>query len=216
MAMAVKTKVSKIIAVLHELYPNPTCALFHHNAFELLVATILSAQANDKTINTVTPELFAKFPTPAAMAAAPLAEIEHLVSRVNFFHNKSKNISAMSKALVEKYHGEVPQSIEALIKLPGVARKTANVVLGTVWDIKSGIVVDTHVMRLSQLLGLSTASEAPKIERDLMAIVPQDDWILFSNLLIYHGRQICIARRPLCKNCGLNKLCPSAFRAVPF
>jgi endonuclease III len=209
-----KSKIPELLRLLEQRYGKAKVALVHEGAFELLVATILSAQCTDKRVNLVTPVLFGRFPSPEALAKAPIEEVEEIIRSTGFFHNKAKNIIAMSRALVEEHHGKVPRTMEALVALPGVARKTANVILGSAFGIASGIVVDTHVIRLSQLLGLTTASDPVQIERELMTLIPQEEWILFGHMLIHHGREICIARRPKCEECPLNKLCPSAFLAA--
>jgi endonuclease-3 len=203
-------RIGEILQRLHEDYPNATCALTHRNAFELLVATILSAQCTDERVNQVTPALFERFPTPLAMAQAEISEIEALIRSTGFFRNKAKNIQGAARQIVERFDHEVPTTMAELLTLPGVARKTANVVLGTVYGIADGVVVDTHVRRLSNRLGLTTHDNPEKIERDLMALLPRDEWIVFSHLLILHGRQICDARKPKCGLCTLNHLCPSA------
>ena len=179
-------------------YPNATCALVHRNAWELLVATILSAQCTDARVNMVTPELFRRFPTPAAMAKASLPEIEEIIRTTGFYHNKAKSISGAAKGVVERFGGKVPQTMEELLTLPGVARKTGNVVLGSGLQIAEGIVVDTHVLRLSRRLELTLNTEPKKVEQDLVKIIPKDHWIAFSHELILHGRAICIARKPRC------------------
>ena len=201
-----------LLDALAKAHPEAPCALHHRNAFELLVATILSAQCTDKRVNLVTPALFARFPTPAAMARAELGELEALVASTGFFRAKSKSLLGTSQALVTRFGGEVPKTLAELITLPGVARKTANVVLGTAYRLCEGVVVDTHVMRLSQRLGLSRATDAVRIERDLMAVWPRAAWIEGSLRLIVHGRQICLARAPKCGICPLAGLCPSAGR----
>ncbi len=203
-------RIGEILQRLHQAYPNATCALTHRNAFELLVATILSAQCTDERVNKVTPALFERFPTPLAMAQGELSEIEDLVRSTGFFRNKAKNIQGAARRLVEHFDHEVPADMAELLTLPGVARKTANVVLGTIHGIADGVVVDTHVRRLSNRLGLTTHDNPEKIERDLMALLPRAEWIVFSHLLILHGRQICDARKPKCSLCTLNHLCPSA------
>ncbi len=203
-------RIGEILQRLHQAYPNATCALTHRNAFELLVATILSAQCTDERVNKVTPALFERFPTPLAMAQGELSEIEDLVRSTGFFRNKAKNIQGAARRLVEHFDHEVPADMAELLTLPGVARKTANVVLGTIHGIADGVVVDTHVRRLSNRLGLTTHDNPEKIERDLMALLPRAEWIVFSHLLILHGRQICDARKPNCSLCTLNHLCPSA------
>lgn len=203
-------RIPEILRRLHEAYPDATCALNHRNAFELLVATILSAQCTDERVNKVTPGLFERFPTPLSMAQADRAELEDVVRSTGFYRNKAKNIQEASQRIISEYGGEVPQNMADLLTLAGVARKTANVVLGTVFGIADGVVVDTHVKRLSNRLGLTEHDDPTKIERDLMALVPKDEWINFSHMLILHGRQICDARRPQCAQCTLNDLCPSA------
>ena len=208
-----RTKIPTLLERLERKYPRATTALDHKSAFELLCATILSAQSTDKQINLVTPALFARYPNAAALAQAEPSEIEPLVYSTGFYRNKAKSIVGMARALVAKHGGEVPRTMDEMVELPGVARKTANVVLGTVFGIRSGIAVDTHVARLSELLGLSTETDPTKIERDLMALVPQEKWVEVSHLLILHGRQTCIARRPNCDACVVNDLCPSAFVA---
>lgn len=203
-------RITPIIARLHQAYPDAECALHHRNAFELLVATILSAQCTDERVNKVTPALFARFPTPEAMAGADREELEMLIRSTGFYHNKAKNIQGAAQRIVGAYGGVVPQTMDELLTLPGVARKTANVVLGVVFKIADGVVVDTHVKRLSNRLGLTTQSDPEKIERDLQAITPKAEWINLSHLLIFHGRQVCDARKPACAACTLNDLCPSA------
>lgn len=203
-------RIGEILRLLHAQYPEIECALHHRNAFELLVATILSAQCTDERVNKVTPALFARFPTPAAMAAADLIALEELVRSTGFYHNKAKNIQAAAQRIVAVYGGEVPKTMAELLTLGGVARKTANVVLGVIHRIADGVVVDTHVKRLSGRLGLTTETTPEKIERDLMVLVPQDEWIDFSHMLIFHGRQVCDARKPRCGICTLSHLCPAA------
>jgi endonuclease-3 len=203
-------RIDAIIQLLHEAYPDATCALHHNNAFELLVATILSAQCTDERVNKVTPTLFAKYPTPLAFAEADRTELEEAARSTGFYRNKAKNIQEAAQRLVQVYGGEVPASMEQLLTLAGVARKTANVVLGTAYGIAVGVVVDTHVRRLSNRLGLTQQDDAEKIERDLMALVPDAEWINFSHMLILHGRQVCDARKPNCAGCVLRQLCPSA------
>jgi endonuclease-3 len=203
-------RVAAILDILAKTYPGVVCALHHRNAWELTVATILSAQSTDARVNMVTPELFKRFPTPKAMAAAPLPEIEELIHSTGFFRNKAKSIKGAAQVVVDEFGGEVPRTMDEMLKLPGVARKTANVVLGSWYGIASGIVVDTHVMRLSRRLELTKETAPEKIERDLMTIIPQDHWINFSHELIHHGRQVCIARKPKCVDCTLEKLCNSS------
>lgn len=203
-----KRRQARVLQKLRDLYPGAQCALHYHHPFELLIATILSAQSTDKTVNQITPALFQKFPGPAAMAQAALLELEALVKPSGFFHNKAKNLKACAAALVQWHGGEVPRTMEALIQLPGVGRKTANVVLGNAFKINAGVVVDTHIQRLSQRLGLSRETTPEKIERDLMALVPQAEWTAFSHQMIQHGRQICAARKPKCNECRLAPDCP--------
>ena len=203
-------RVAAILAALQKAYPNAVCALHHRNAFELTIATILSAQTTDVGVNKATPALFKAFPTPKALASASLTEIEPLIRTTGFYRAKAKNIQGAARMLVEKFHGKVPQTIEELTELPGVARKTANVVLGSWFGIAAGVVVDTHVLRLSRRLELTKATDPKKVEQDLMKIIPQDRWIQFSHELIHHGRQVCIARKPHCVDCTLEKLCNSA------
>jgi endonuclease-3 len=200
-------RVAKIIAGLKELYPDVRCELDHENAFQLTVATILSAQSTDKRVNMVTPELFRRWPDAAALASADPAELEQVIHSTGFFRNKAKSLLGMARRLVERHDGEVPRTMEEMLELPGVARKTSNVVLGTAYGIASGVVVDTHVMRLSNLLGLTQNTDPVKIELDLQGIIPKDEWIDFSHRLIWHGRRVCIANRPKCGECPLP--CPS-------
>jgi endonuclease III len=201
---------TKILRALHQAYPTSECALFHDTPLQLLIATILSAQCTDKRVNMVTPALFARFPDAAALAEAHPSEVAELVRSTGFYQNKTKNIIACCQAIMSEHGGQVPQSMEALIKLPGVGRKTANVVLGTAWGIASGVVVDTHVKRITNLLQLTAEAHPEKIETDLNALLPREEWIAFSHMLIWHGRQVCIARRPQCAGCVLKGLCPSA------
>jgi len=205
-----KTRARKIIARLKREYPDATCALNHHSALELVVATILSAQCTDARVNMVTPHLFAKYRTAADYAAADPRVLEKEIQSTGFFRNKTKSIIGMAQALVERHAGEVPQTMQELTALPGVGRKTANVILGTWFKKNEGVVVDTHVHRLSRLLGLTRQDDPVKIEQDLMEIVRRDDWTWFSHTLIQHGRTVCIARRPRCADCVLNRLCPSS------
>ena len=205
-----KTQARKIIARLKREYPGATCALHHHSALELVVATILSAQCTDARVNMVTPHLFAKYRTAADYAAADPRVLEKEIQSTGFFRNKTKSIIGMAQALVERHGGEVPQTMEELTALPGVGRKTANVILGTWFKKNEGVVVDTHVHRLTRLLGLTRQDDPVKIEQDLMEIVPRADWTWFSHTLIQHGRNVCIARRPRCADCVVNRLCPSS------
>jgi endonuclease-3 len=205
-----KARARKILARLEQAYPEATCALHHSSALELLVATILSAQSTDARVNMVTPVLFAKYGTAAAYATVDPAALEQEIHSTGFFRNKTKSIIGMAQALVERHHGEVPDTMDALVQLPGVGRKTANVVLGTWFGKNEGIVVDTHVQRLSTLLGLTKEMSPEKIERDLMALVPRRRWTWFSHTLILHGRRVCIARRPKCEECVVSRWCPSS------
>ncbi len=201
----------KIIRLLKRAYPDATCSLNHRNAFELLIATILSAQCTDARVNIVTQDLFRKYRKPEDYLKVSAKELERDIRTTGFFRNKTKSIQGTAKVLTEQYGGEVPSTIEELLELPGVARKTANVVMGNAFGISSGVVVDTHVTRLSHRLGLSTQKTAEKIEQDLIAIVPKKDWVIFPHLMIAHGRAICKARNPLCAECVVEKLCPSSY-----
>jgi endonuclease-3 len=200
-------RVAEILKRLNELYPAVTCALTHASAWELLVATILSAQSTDVNVNRVTPELFRKYPTVEAFAALTPEQLEPDVRSTGFFRNKSKSVVGAAKKLVAEFGGQVPEDIEKLLTLPGVARKTANVVLGTWFKKAEGIVVDTHVHRISRRLELTREDDPPKIEQDLMKIIPRDRWILFSHQVIWHGRKLCIARKPKCAECALENIC---------
>lgn len=205
----VKSKrVLEIIKLLHRYYPDVRCALNFETPFQLLIATILSAQCTDERVNQVTKILFARFPDAEKMAKADLHELEHIVRPTGFFNNKAKNILACSQKLVTQYQGQVPQNLESLVELDGVGRKTANVVLGTAYGIASGVVVDTHVTRLSNRLGLVVGDNAVILERELNDLVPREEWVAFSHLLITHGRRVCRARKPDCANCFLLDLCP--------
>ncbi|MFM7374991.1 MAG: endonuclease III [Chthoniobacterales bacterium] len=199
-----------ILRILRRTYPDAHCELIHRNPFELLVATILSAQCTDVRVNMVTPALFKKYPDARSMAGADPADLENLIRSTGFYRNKAKNIRAASAALADKHQGEVPRDLDALTVLPGVGRKTANVVLGNAYGIESGVVVDTHVGRLSQRLGLTKHRDPVKIEQDLMRVVPRNSWTLWSHLLIWHGRRRCYARNPDCGHCELSGLCPTA------
>src|SRR5436189_5342385 len=205
-----RARVRKIIARLEQAYPDATCALRHNSALELLVATILSAQSTDARVNMVTPTLFAKYKTARDFASADPRVLEQEIHSTGFFRNKTRSIVGMAEALVERHGGAVPATMEELVQLPGVGRKTANVVLGTWFGKNEGIVVDTHVQRLATLLGLTKQRDPVKIERDLMTLVPRDKWTWFSHTLIRHGRRVCIARRPKCEVCVINRLCPSS------
>jgi endonuclease-3 len=203
-------RLPEIVRRLREVHPDARCALDHNNSFELLLATILSAQCTDERVNQVTPALFARYPTPAALAEADRGELEELIRPTGFFRQKARFLHESGRMIAHDYDGQVPDDMEDLTRMPGVARKTANVVLGVAFGIADGIVVDTHVKRLSQRLGLTGQSDPNKIERELMALVPRKEWIDFAHLLIFHGRRVCSARRPDCPNCVLNDLCPSA------
>jgi endonuclease-3 len=200
-------RIADLLDRLARAYPNAECALVHRSPWELLVATILSAQCTDARVNIVTPELFRIFPTPAAMAEASLPAIEELIRTTGFYHNKAKSISGAARRITEHFGGEVPRTMAELLTVPGVARKTANVVLGVAYGLAEGVVVDTHVQRLSQRLGLSTEEDPKKIEQNLMKRIPRDRWIAFSHELIHHGRQICVARKPRCAECPLETTC---------
>ena len=205
-----KARVRKIIARLEKAYPDASCALQHTSALELLVATILSAQSTDARVNLVTPALFAKYRAAQDYAGTDPKVLEQEIHSTGFFRNKTKSIIGMAQALIERHGGTVPDTMEQLVQLPGVGRKTANVVLGTWFGKNEGIVVDTHVQRLATLLGLTKQRDPVKIERDLMTLVPRDKWTWFSHTLILHGRRVCIARRPKCEICVINRLCPSS------
>lgn len=198
----------KIVRGLKKTYPVAECALDHESAFQLLAATILSAQCTDERVNKATPALFKKYPTPEKLAKGKQADVEKIVKPLGFFRAKATNLRGMAKGLVDNHGGEVPQTLEELVKLPGVGRKTASVVLGTFYGIPSGVVVDTHVRRISNLLGLTSHKNPEIIERDLMAVLPKKEWIEYSHRIIHHGRAICIARRPQCSECPLLKHCP--------
>jgi len=203
-------RVAAILDALKKAYPKAVCALNHRNAWELLVATILSAQCTDVRVNLATPALFKAFPTPKAMAAASLPELEELIRTTGFFRNKAKSIKGAGRVVDEEFDGKVPQTMEELLRIPGAARKTANVVLGSWYGIAVGVVVDTHVLRLSRRLELTKETTPEKVEQDLMRVIPQSKWIEFSHEMIFHGRQICIARKPKCADCTLERLCNSA------
>ena len=207
---SLKQRTLEILIRLKNLYPEAKCSLNYETPHQLLVATILSAQCTDERVNQVTPALFARYPDAASLAAADINDIETLIRSTGFYRNKAKNIQGASRMIVEKYNGEVPKRMELLLELPGVARKTANVVLAHAYGINAGVTVDTHVTRLSRRLGLTQQRDAIRIERDLMPLLPQADWENFSITIIYHGRAICSARKPLCDSCDLADLCPSA------
>jgi endonuclease-3 len=202
-----KARVAKILEGLDEMYGDVTCALHHSNAWELLVATILSAQCTDKRVNEVTPGLFRKYPTIADFANVNQAELANDIRSTGFFNNKSKSVIGAAKRILNDFDGEVPRTMEELLKVPGAARKTSNVVLGTAFGIASGVVVDTHVMRIARRLDLTKHNDPVTIEQDLMKIIPKDRWILFSHQVIHHGRALCIARKPKCAECKLDPIC---------
>lgn len=203
----IKTRAEQIHATLADRYPDAHCALVHRNPLELLVATILSAQCTDARVNMVTPALFARYPDAAAFADADLAELERAIQSTGFFRNKARNIQACCKALVAHHGGQVPRTLEELVPLAGVGRKTANVILGNAFGVP-GITVDTHVGRLSRRMGLTKHEDPVKVEHDLMELIPAADWTDFSHRMIFHGRQVCHARKPLCEQCDLARLCP--------
>ena len=203
-----KRQAARVAELLRHEYPDAHCSLDYRTPLELLIATILSAQCTDVRVNLVTPTLFAKYRSASDFAKASPAKLEQAIKSTGFFRNKAKSILGCCRKLVDDYGGQVPQELDDLVSLPGVGRKTANVVLGSAFGIASGVVVDTHVTRLSRRLGLTTAKDAVKIEQDLIAQLPKKEWIGFSHRLIWHGRQICVARKPRCDDCVLNKICP--------
>jgi endonuclease-3 len=207
-----RARAAEIVAKLHQTYPDVKCELDHQNPFQLLVATILSAQATDKGVNKVTPVLFARYPTPRALADAPPDDVKDIIRTTGFFNNKAKSIQGAARKLDLDFDGRVPDTMPELLTLPGVARKTANVVLGTAFGKNEGFVVDTHIARLSKRLGLSSQTDPVKIEQDLMQAVNRDDWTLAGHLIIWHGRRCCYAQKPDCAGCSINELCPSAFK----
>jgi endonuclease III len=209
-ASPAQARLPEILRLLRELHPDAKCALDFENPLQLLVATILSAQCTDERVNKVTPVLFARYPTAQALAEADREELEQIIHSTGFYRNKAKNVQEACRRIVTEYGGEVPSNMADLLSLAGVARKTANVVLGNCYAIADGIVVDTHVKRLSERLGLTTQTDPEKIERDLMAMTPQGDWIDLSHLLIFHGRRVCDARKPRCSDCAISYLCPFA------
>lgn len=209
-----KARLTRILKELDKLFPSATCALHHNNPWELLVATILSAQCTDERVNKVTPALFRKYPTVEAFAAASQEEMAMDIRSTGFFNNKAKSVIGAARKLVANFGGEVPRTMNELLTVPGAARKTASVVLGTGYGLAEGVVVDTHVQRISQRLDLTKNAEVAKIERDLMKTVPRDHWILFSHQVIHFGRQICIARKPRCASCALDPLCYSKDKAL--
>ena len=207
-----RSHAAAVYSGLLSLYPDAHCELDYKDAWQLLVATILSAQCTDRRVNMVTPVLFAKYPGPPELAAARQEDVEEIIRSTGFFRNKARNLIAMAGALVDRHDGQVPASMDDLVKLPGVGRKTANVVLGNACGINVGVVVDTHVQRLTARLGLTTETDPEKIERVLMDLFPQDTWTMLSHLLIWHGRRVCDARKPRCGDCTLATICPSAFK----
>ncbi len=202
-------RVAAILRALDEAYPDAVCALNHRSPWELLVATILSAQCTDARVNMVTPELFRRFPTPAATAKATLPQLEELIRSTGFFRNKAKSIQGAAKKITEEFGGQVPQTLAELITIPGAARKTANVVLGVSFGKAEGVVVDTHVFRIARRLELAKGETVEKVEQELMQVLPRDRWISFSHQIIHHGRQVCVARNPKCDRCNLEQLCRS-------
>lgn len=209
-----KARLQKILAELDKLFPEATCALHHENAWQLLVATILSAQCTDERVNKVTPGLFQKFPTVEDLASVPQDELAQEIRTCGFFNNKARSIIGAAKKVQGEFGGEVPKTLDELLTVPGAARKTANVVLGTAYGIASGVVVDTHVQRITNRLDLTKNADPVKIEQDLMKIVPQDRWILFSHQVIHFGRQICVARKPRCGSCPLDPVCYAKDKAL--
>jgi len=209
-----KARVQLILKTLDEMYPDATCALIHRNPWELLVATILSAQCTDKRVNEVTPGLFRKYPTPRDFAAVRPEALANDIRSTGFFNNKAKSIVGAAKKIVDEFGGKVPRTLEELITVPGAARKTANVVLGTAYGIASGIVVDTHVQRIARRLDLTKQTDPVKVEQDLIKIIPRERWILFAHQIIYHGRALCIARKPKCAECKLDPICYAADKTI--
>ncbi|MGC1618956.1 MAG: endonuclease III [Candidatus Acidiferrum sp.] len=207
-------RVAAILAKLDEAYPDATCELKHENAFQLLISTILSAQCTDVRVNQVAETLYKKYPTPETFAHANPTELEQDVRPTGFFRNKTKSIMGASKAIIETFGGQLPRTMEEMLTLPGAARKTANVVLGTAFGIASGIVVDTHVIRISNRLDLTRNEDPKKIERDLMQVIPKEKWIKFSHQIIWHGRRVCQARKPKCVECNLEKICYSKDKTI--
>jgi len=209
-----KARVQLILKTLDEMYPDATCALIHRNPWELLVATILSAQCTDKRVNEVTPGLFRKYPTPRDFAAVRPEALANDIRSTGFFNNKAKSIVGAAKKIVDEFGGKVPRTLEELITVPGAARKTANVVLGTAYGIASGIVVDTHVQRIARRLDLTKQTDPVKVEQDLIKIIPRERWILFAHQIIYHGRALCIARKPKCAECKLDPICYAVDKTI--
>jgi endonuclease III len=209
-----KARVQLILKILDEMYPDATCALIHRNPWELLVATILSAQCTDKRVNEVTPGLFRKYPTPRDFAAVRPEALASDIRSTGFFNNKAKSIVGAAKKIVNEFGGKVPRTLEELITVPGAARKTANVVLGTAYGIASGVVVDTHVQRIARRLDLTKQTDPVKVEQDLIKIIPKERWILFAHQIIHHGRALCIARKPKCLECKLDPICYAADKTI--
>lgn len=205
---ALKSQAGKVVRRLKRDYGDAKCALHHSSAFQLLIATVLSAQCTDERVNIVTKDLFAKYPTAHDLAKVPISRIEKLIQSTGFFRNKAKNIKALSQRLVADHDGDVPREMDVLVNMPGVGRKTANVVLGTAYGLATGVVVDTHVSRISKRLGLTTETDPVKIEKDLVQVLPKKEWIDYSHRVIHHGRKVCKARKPLCDECGFSKICP--------
>ncbi len=203
-----KARAKRLYKGLKKTYPEAECALIHETPFQLLVATILSAQCTDERVNSVTPNLFAEYPTPESMAEATQEDIETIIKSLGFFRSKAQNLLGMANRLVSEFDGELPRTLDDMVSLPGVGRKTANVVLGTAFDLPTGVVVDTHVKRLSNRFGLTSSQNPEIIERDLMAVLPKSDWIMYSHRVIHHGRQICKARKAMCLECPLLSDCP--------
>lgn len=205
-----KARALEILSILKKAYPDARCSLHYKSPLQLLVATILSAQCTDARVNMVTPALFARYRTAADFAAADTAELEKYVRSTGFYHNKARNIRAACRIIVERHGGRVPRTMAEMLELPGVARKTANIVLGNAWGVVEGVPVDTHAIRLSRLMGFTKEKQQNKIEKDLMALIPRTDWLNISNLFVHHGRAVCIARRPMCSRCPVSKLCPKS------